>query len=150
MANLYIDGIFQDVKVPLNADIDGLKVLYPNAVNISVLASEKHEYKAVIRSKIYKEADIDALLGKTANFTAATAAIMLDIFGKMLTANSHDEFKAAIKPYAPLIEKLQEGIKSGEFKSVISAQGLNHGDAIIEGLTAYTTVAQVFEQQKNN
>lgn len=97
-----------------------------------------------LRAQIYESADVDSLLGKTANFAAANAAIMLDVFGKILAG---EDIKAAIKPYAPLILRLQEGIKNGEFKAVSTAQGMNHTEAIIEGLQAYTKVAAIFEQQ---
>lgn len=122
----------------MHTDNDPLR-LSDAELNAHQRAQEKRQCRASI-SEIY---DADSLLGKTANFAAANAAIMLDVFGKILAG---EDIKTAIKPYAPLMLRLQEGIKSGEFKAVSTAQGLSHADAIIEGLHAYTAVAKVLEK----
>lgn len=98
-----------------------------------------------LRQRIENEvADIPSLLGKTANFTAATTRILLNVMGKLAIAQSLADVRGAVEPYVPLIQMLQAKIDAGEIMSVQYAQGLDDEAAIFEGLEVLTKVARVF------
>lgn len=113
-----------------------------------LLTTKNLQFKENVRGKIYKVADLDSLLGKTANFTAAIANIQLHMMGALLKAQSFEAFKTEMMVYAPFIQQLQSMIANGEIMSVQSAQGAKDTDAVIEGLTALTQVARVIKAAK--
>lgn len=117
-----------------------------SAADITLVTENAAEQTSLLRNDIYKVADIDSLLGKTANFSAAVAAIVLDVFGKLRVAKSMDDINQAVAPYDALLLRLQTGLANGELKAVHVEQGLSHEEAIIEGLEAYTKVAALFER----
>lgn len=106
---------------------------------------DRDEWKAIVRGRIQSNvADSESLLGKTANFTAALAAINLDVFSKLAVANSFEDVRDSVGNHLPLMQLLSEKIEAGEILTVQAAQGMSDQDAILEALEAMTAVAAEF------
>ena len=99
-----------------------------------------------LRAKIYEQsADMESLLGKTANALSASLNLQLKIFSAITQSQTVDDIRNAVLIAAPLMTRVQVMQKNGELLSVQAAQGVNDEDAIIEALEAMTKVARVIE-----
>ena len=99
-----------------------------------------------LRAKIYEpSADMESLLGKTANALSASLNLQLKIFSAITQSQTVDDIRNAVLIAAPLMTRVQVMQKNGELLSVQAAQGVNDEDAIIEALEAMTKVARVIE-----
>ena len=99
-----------------------------------------------LRAKIYEQsADMESLLGKTANALSASLNLQLKIFSAITQSQTVDDIRNAVLIAAPLMTRVQVMQKNGELLSVQAAQGVNDEDAIIEALEAMTKVAGVIE-----
>lgn len=97
-----------------------------------------------LRAAIYEQAaDVESLLGKTANALSASLNLQLKIFSAIATAQTVEDIRNAALIAAPLMTRVQAMLANGELLSVQAAQGINDEDAIVEALTAMTKVARV-------
>ena len=99
-----------------------------------------------LRTEIYEQAaDVESLLGKTANALSASLNLQLKIFSAMCQAQTVDDVRNAALIAAPLMTRMQGMLQNGELLSVQAAQGVSDEDAIIEALESMTKVARVIK-----
>ena len=99
-----------------------------------------------LRTEIYEQAaDVESLLGKTANALSASLNLQLKIFSAMCQAQTVDDVRNAALIAAPLMTRMQGMLQNGELLSVQAAQGVSDEDAIIEALESMTQVARVIK-----
>lgn len=146
MADLKVNGVIVERNVQTSIPLAMYQTLYQDAQQIEIVESEddiKSRKITELRNEIYKESDIDSLLGKTANALSASLNLQLKIFSAIAQAQTVEDIRNAALIAAPLMTRVQTMLNNGELLSVQAAQGVNDEDAIIEALEAMTKVARV-------
>lgn len=156
MAKIIVNGrqILGDYSP--DTDLNALKIIYGDTSDIQLLL-DKSDLKTLTQksitaalSKPGEPVDTQrvamSLIGKTSNALSAVLDIHAQVYTRLAAAQTMADVRSAIEPAIPLMTRVAAMRESGELLSVQHAQGMDNVDAVIEGLVAMTTCAQVVAQ----
>lgn len=156
MAKIMVNGqqILGDYSP--DTDLNTLKMIYGDTSDIQLLLDEsdiKTRIQKGIVVKMTKPGEpLDmqrvamSLIGKTSNALSAVLDIHAQVYSRLAAAQTMADVRSAIEPAIPLMTRVAAMRESGELLSVQYEQGMDNVDAVIEGLVAMTTCAQVVAQ----